>query len=67
MLTMAMAALSDPKAVTADVAKRLGITTTTLYSYVNGDGSPKAAGTALLRTETGDESPDTVSTVQRSA
>ena len=51
-----------------DVAKRLGITTTTLYTYVNGDGSPKAAGTALLRTETGDESPDnTASTVQRSA
>jgi hypothetical protein len=30
MLTMAMAALSDPKAVAADVAKRLGITKTTL-------------------------------------
>jgi len=66
MLTMAMAALSDPKAVTADVAKRLGITTTTLYTYVNGDGSPKAAGTVLLRTGTGDESPDTTFTVQRS-
>jgi DNA invertase Pin-like site-specific DNA recombinase len=47
-LTMAMAAMADPKAVAADVAKRLGITTTTLYSYVNGDGSPKAAGSALL-------------------
>ena len=67
MLTMAMAALSDPKAVAADVAKRLGITTTTLYTYVNGDGSPKAAGTGLLRTEAGDESSDTASTVQRSA
>ena len=66
MLTMAMAALSDPKAVAADVAKRLGITTTTLYTYVNGDGSPKAAGTVLLRTGTGDESPDTAFTVQRS-
>ena len=31
-----------------EVAKHLGLTTTTLYAYVNGDGSPKAAGTALL-------------------
>jgi hypothetical protein len=30
------------------VAKRLGLTTTTLHAYVNGDGSPKAAGQALL-------------------
>ncbi|MCF7647357.1 recombinase family protein [Bacillus subtilis] len=47
-LTMAMAAMADPKAVAADVAKRLGITTTMLYYYVNGDGSPKAAGHAVL-------------------
>jgi len=47
-LKMAMAAMSDPKSVAADVAKKLGITTTTLYSYVNGDGSPKALGQALL-------------------
>jgi DNA invertase Pin-like site-specific DNA recombinase len=47
-LTMAMAAMADPKAVAAEVAKRLGITTTTLYVYLNGDGSPKAAGQALL-------------------
>ena len=47
-LTMAMAAMSDPKSVAADVAKRLGITTTTLYAYINGDGSPKAAGQAVL-------------------
>jgi hypothetical protein len=33
MLTMAMAALSDPKAVTADVAKRLGITTNVLRQH----------------------------------
>jgi predicted transcriptional regulator len=32
----------------SDVAKRLGITTTTLYMYVNGDGSVKAAGQAIL-------------------
>jgi len=47
-LTMAMAAMSDPKANATKVAKRLGLTTTTLYAYVNGDGSPKAAGTAVL-------------------
>lgn len=47
-LTMAMAAMSDPKANAADVARRLGMTTTTLYTYLNGDGSPKAAGSAVL-------------------
>jgi predicted transcriptional regulator len=47
-LQMAMAAMSDPKAVAAEIAKRLGLTTTTLYTYVNGDGSAKAAGQALL-------------------
>ncbi len=49
-LTMAMAAMADPTAVATDVARRLGITTTTLYSYINGDGSPKAAGRLLLPT-----------------
>ncbi|MGY2736956.1 DNA invertase Pin-like site-specific DNA recombinase [Sphingomonas sp. UYP23] len=47
-MAMAMAAMSDRGAVAADVAKRLGITTTTLYVYVNGDGTPKAPGQALL-------------------
>ena len=47
-LTMAMAAMSDPRAKAVEVARRLGVTTTTLYAYVNGDGSPKAAGTAVL-------------------
>jgi hypothetical protein len=45
---MAMAAMADRKAVASDVAMRLGLTTTTLYVYVNGDGTPKAAGQALL-------------------
>ena len=40
--------MSDRNAVAKEVARRLGITTTTLYAYVNGDGSPKAAGQALL-------------------
>ena len=48
-LMMAMAAMADPKANAGDVAKRLGITTTTLYMYVNGDGTPKAVGQALLQ------------------
>lgn len=40
-LKMAMSAMSDKKAVAQDVAKRLGLTTTTLYMYVNGDGTVK--------------------------
>ena len=47
-LAMAMAAMSDRNAIAADVARRLGMTTTTLYMYVNGDGTPKAPGQALL-------------------
>lgn len=50
-LQMAMTAMADPASVAADVAKRLGITTTTLYEYVNGNGSPKASGQALLNAE----------------
>jgi DNA invertase Pin-like site-specific DNA recombinase len=48
MLTMAMSAMTDPKANAAVVALRLGITTTTLYTYVNGDGTLKQRGKALL-------------------
>ena len=47
-LKMAMSAMSDRSAVSSDVAKKLGITTTTLYSYVNGDGTPKELGTKIL-------------------
>ena len=47
-LMMAMSAMADHKAVAAEVAKRLNLTTTTLYTYVNGDGTPKAAGQAVL-------------------
>ena len=47
-LMMAMTALTDPQARAAEVARRLGMTTTTLYAYVNGDGTVKAAGKALL-------------------
>jgi hypothetical protein len=42
-LMMAMSAMADRKAVAAEVAKRLNLTTTTLYTYVNGDGTPRGA------------------------
>jgi len=42
-LMMAMAAMADREAKATEVARRLGLTTTTLYVYVNGDGTPKAA------------------------
>jgi len=47
-IRMAMAAMSDPKAKAGEVATQLGITTTTLYAYVNGDGTPKPAAMELL-------------------
>lgn len=47
-LIMAMKALADTNSNATHVAKALGMTTTTLYCYVNGDGSVKAAGQALL-------------------
>ncbi len=45
---MAMSAMADHKAVASEVAKRLHLTTMPLYTYVNGDGTPKAAGQAVL-------------------
>jgi len=47
-LKLAMNAMSDPKTVAADISKRLGITTATLYTYINGDGSLKEPGTKLM-------------------
>ncbi len=47
-LKMAMAAMAAPQNKAFEVANRLGITTTTLYAYVNGDGSVKEAGQRLL-------------------
>lgn len=55
-LMMAMAAMADPNANATDVARRLGITKTTLYAYVNGDGTVKATGKAVLD-ETGRAGP----------
>ena len=50
-LRMAMAAMSDPKSIATEVAKKLNITTATLYAYVNSDGSLKAAGAKLFKSE----------------
>jgi hypothetical protein len=48
---MASAAMADPNAVAFQIAKRLSITTATLYTYVNGNGSLKKAGERLLSLE----------------
>jgi DNA invertase Pin-like site-specific DNA recombinase len=48
-LRMAMAAMADPQSNASEVARRLGMTTTTLYEYVNGDGSLKQVGQDLLK------------------
>jgi DNA invertase Pin-like site-specific DNA recombinase len=48
VLAMAVSAMADPSANAREVAKRLGITTSTLYEYVNGEGSLKPAGKVLL-------------------
>ena len=50
-LKMAMSAMQDPKSIAQEVAKRLDITTATLYSYANGDGSPKELAKKLLKKE----------------
>jgi DNA invertase Pin-like site-specific DNA recombinase len=48
LLVIAASAMANPSANAREVAKRLGITTSTLYEYVNGDGSLKPTGVALL-------------------
>lgn len=47
-LRMAMAAMSDSKSNATEVANSLGITRSSLYDYVNGDGSLKELGKKLL-------------------
>jgi len=47
-LNMAMTAMANPKSKSSDVAKQLSMTTTTLYAYVNGDGSLKELGEKLF-------------------
>lgn len=48
MLKIAMSAMADRKAVAHEVAKRLGITTITLYMYLNGDGTVKEPGQMII-------------------
>ena len=48
MLRMAMRAMADRDTNAQDLAQRLGITTTTLSMYVNGDGTVKTLGQELL-------------------
>ncbi len=50
MLQMAMSAMAARETNAQELARRLGITTTTLYMYVNGDGTMKAPGQKLLET-----------------
>jgi hypothetical protein len=52
-LKMAMTAMADPSSPPKEVARRLGITTSTLYAYVNGDGSLKEPGRRLVDRATG--------------
>ena len=47
-LKLAMSALSDSTVVVKDIAKKLNISTATLYEYVNGDGSPKEKALVML-------------------
>lgn len=48
VLKMAMNAMSDPNIKAYEVAERLGITTATLYTYINGDGSVKERGQFVI-------------------
>jgi len=47
-LRIVMAALAERTTNATEVAYNLGLNRTTLYLYVNGDGTPKARGQALL-------------------
>lgn len=47
-IKMAMSAMADPTSVATDVARRLGISTATLYEYVNPNGTPKEKGQKIL-------------------
>ena len=53
MLRLAMRSMADRETNANDLARRLGITTTTLYMYVNGDGTAKAPGQKLLEARGG--------------
>ncbi len=48
-IRMAMAAMSDSKAIATEVAKKLNISTASLYTYVNNDGSLKEYGVNIMQ------------------
>jgi DNA invertase Pin-like site-specific DNA recombinase len=48
LLRLAMTLRQDRETSPVQLAKQLNISRSTLYTYVNGDGSPKAPGQALL-------------------
>lgn len=48
-LKMAIAGMSDQKSIAVDILKRLNITTTTLYMYINGDRTLKEPEERLLK------------------
>jgi len=52
VLKMAMTAMSDRTSIASKVAKDLNITPTTLYMYVNGDGSLKEVGQNIMNDNT---------------
>jgi DNA-binding MurR/RpiR family transcriptional regulator len=41
-LRMAMALMADPSSIAQEVADQLGVSTATLYRYVDGNGVPTA-------------------------
>jgi DNA invertase Pin-like site-specific DNA recombinase len=49
-LRMAMALMADPSSVAQEVATQLGVSTATLYRYVDGNGVPTARAKEMLQT-----------------
>jgi len=45
-----MAAMADRNSKAHTVAEELGITTITLYDYINGDGTPKETAIKIMST-----------------
>ena len=58
VLQMAMSALAARDTNAQHLAQRLGITTTTLYTYVNGDGTAKEPGQRLLNESSPNREPE---------
>ena len=51
ILKMAMNAMADPTSIATDIARRLGISTATLYEYVNPNGTLKEKGQKILNSQ----------------